>query len=219
LGFITNHSYLDNPTFRGMRQSLLNDFDKIYILDLHGNSKKKERSPNGLVDQNVFDIQQGVVISFFVKSQEKKRDIAKVYHADLYGNRTTKYHWLSEKEIKTARWVELKPQSPFYLFVPKNTNLLAEYGKYWKITEIMPVSSVGIVTGQDKEAIAINYEHAKILAQRYDLPESVIKPILYRPFEKRYVIYDKRVVTRPRFEVMQSMLLGDNLGLAIGRAG
>ena len=67
LAFVTNHGYLDNPTFRGMRQSLLQDFDEIYILDLHGNSKKKETAPDGSVDKNVFDIHQGVAIGIFVK--------------------------------------------------------------------------------------------------------------------------------------------------------
>jgi predicted helicase len=67
LGFITNHSYLDNPTFRGMRQSLMNSFDEIYILDLHGNSLKKERAKDGSKDENVFDIMQGVAICFMIK--------------------------------------------------------------------------------------------------------------------------------------------------------
>jgi len=72
LGFITNHSYLDNPTFRGMRQSLMNSFDEIYILDLHGNSLKKEKCPDGSKDKNVFDIQQGVAIALFIKEKGGK---------------------------------------------------------------------------------------------------------------------------------------------------
>ena len=85
LGFVTNHSYLDNPTFRGMRQSLMETFDHIYLLDLHGNSKKKEQSPDGGKDENVFDIQQGVAIGLFVKFKESSQGLAQVYHADLYG--------------------------------------------------------------------------------------------------------------------------------------
>jgi predicted helicase len=262
LGFVTNHGYLDNPTFRGMRQSLMQEFDEIYVLDLHGNSKKKEKSPDGTVDQNVFDIQQGVAIGFFVKHQSKdltgfrnlsglakvhhahlygegvatgifvkhqtKEDLtgfrnlsglATVYHAHLYGTRAFKYQYLMDNDINTTQWTTLQPQSPFYLFVPQDVDLLAEYEPGWKVTEMMPVNSVGIVTGQDKETIAFDYETANKLAQKHNLAETVIKPILYRPFDKRYVVYHEQVVTRPRFEVMQHLLLGENLGLAIGRAG
>ncbi len=67
LAYITNHSWLDNPTFRGMRWHLMESFDKIYVIDLHGNAKKKEVSPDGSPDKNVFDIQQGVAIVIGVK--------------------------------------------------------------------------------------------------------------------------------------------------------
>ena len=72
LAFVTNHGYLDNPTFRGMRQSLLASFDEIYVLDLHGNAKKKETAPDGSPDQNVFDIMQGVAVCIMVKKHDKK---------------------------------------------------------------------------------------------------------------------------------------------------
>jgi predicted helicase len=227
LAFVTNHGYLDNPTFRGMRQSLMQAFDEIYILDLHGNSKKKEKSPDGTVDQNVFDIQQGVAIGIFVKHQPKKdltgledlSGLAKVHHAHLYGDRAFKYEYLMGNDLKTTPWTTLQPQSPFYLFVPQNVDLLAEYEPGWKVTEMMPVNSVGIVTGQDKETIAIDYESAKTLAQKHSLAETVIKPILYRPFDKHYVVYDEQVVTRPRRELMQHLLYGENVGLTVGRAG
>ncbi len=238
LAFVTNHGYLDNPTFRGMRQALLQEFDEIYVLDLHGNSKKKEKSPDGSVDQNVFDIQQGVAIGIFIKHQpsppaplpegEGSRGQSslppspsgrgaggegKIHHAHLYGTRVFKYEYLTVNDLQTTSWTTLQPQSPFYLFVLQNVNLLAEYEAGWKVTEIMPVNSVGIVTGQDKETIAVDYESAKILAQTHNLPETVIKPIFYRPFEKHYVVYDEQVVTRPRREVMQHLLQGKNLGL------
>ena len=153
LGFVTNHGYLDNPTFRGMRQSLLEDFDEIYILDLHGNSKKKEKAPDGSADKNVFDIQQGVAIGIFVKHKQKKSQNAKIYHAELWGKREGKYEYLAEQDVIQTNWTELKPQSPFYLFVPQNVELLAEYEQGWKITDIMPVNSTGIVTARDKLTI------------------------------------------------------------------
>ena len=85
LGFVTNHSYLDNPTFRGMRNSLMATFDEIYLLDLHGNAKKKERTPNGGKDENVFDIQQGVSIGLFVKHKDAGSDPCRVFHDTTCG--------------------------------------------------------------------------------------------------------------------------------------
>jgi predicted helicase len=165
LGFVTNHGYLDNPTFRGMRQALMQEFDEIYLVDLHGNSKKKEKHPDGSNDKNVFDIQQGVAIGIFVKHQKKDlpgfknlEGLAKVYHAHLYGDRKTKYQWLEEKDIKNTDWTELKPQSPFYLFIPQNTDLLPEYDKYWQITEIMPINSTGVKTHRDHFAYSFDEE-------------------------------------------------------------
>ncbi len=151
LGFITNHSYLDNPTFRGMRQSLMNSFNEIYILDLHGNSLKKEKCPDGSKDENVFDIQQGVAIALFIKTPEKKEN--QIYHSDLWGLRDKKYNWLENKDIKTTEWKKLSPKSEFYLFVPRDEELLENYEKFKPITEIFNISSVGIVTARDKLTI------------------------------------------------------------------
>lgn len=153
LAFITNHGYLDNPTFRGMRQSLMNTFDDIYVLDLHGNSKKKEQCPDGSKDENVFDIQQGVAISIFVKRQNSRKEAANVYYANLYGLRESKYQWLKKNDVVTTQWNKLKPQLPFYLFIPQNTDLLGEYEQGWKVTDIFPVNSVRIVTARDSLTI------------------------------------------------------------------
>ncbi len=148
LALITNHGYLDNPTFRGMRRSLMNLFTDIYVLNLHGNSKKKEKCPDGSPDENVFDIQQGVTLGIFIKDQNKAGQ-AKVFHAHLWGLRERKYQYLFERDVEATRWTELRPQSPNYLFVPQNINLLAEYEKGWKIPEAFPLNSVGIVTARD----------------------------------------------------------------------
>ena len=152
LGFITNHSYLDNPTFRGMRQSLMNSFDEIYVLDLHGNSLKKERCPDGSKDENVFDIQQGVAIALLIKEKGEKKE-CKVYHSDIWGLRQKKYDWLLEKNIKTTKWQKILPKSEFYLFIPREEKLLEVYEKSPKITDIFPINSVGIVTARDKLTI------------------------------------------------------------------
>ena len=117
LGFVTNHSYLDNPTFRGMRHSLMETFDEIYLLNLHGNSKKKERAPDGGRDENVFDIQQGVAIGIFVKCADAEEGPARVFHADLWGEREAeigggKYGWLADNDVGSTEWTELVPRPP-----------------------------------------------------------------------------------------------------------
>lgn len=148
LAFITNHSYLDNPTFREMRKSLMANFTKIYILNLHGNSKKKECSPDGSKDENIFDIQQGVAIGIFVKEPNKEGP-ATIYHADLWGSRNSKYERLLATDISNIPWKIIEPQPPFYLFVPQDVTLLPEYEENWKITEIMPLNSTGVKTHRD----------------------------------------------------------------------
>lgn len=148
LAFITNHGYLDNPTFRGMRQQLMRTFTHIYIIDLHGNVKKKEKAPDGSLDKNVFDIQQGVAISIFIKDPSNENTI-KVYHQDLWGKRDEKYTWLRQQDLSDIDWTEIKPQSPFYLFIPQDTILLEEYEKGWSISDIFTYKSIGIVTARD----------------------------------------------------------------------
>lgn len=180
LAFITNHGYLDNPTFRGMRQSLMQTFDDIYVLDLHGNSKKKERAPDGSKDNNVFDIQQGVAIGIFIKRANGKKNLATVRHADLWGEREMyqedehrervlsggKYYWLGQNDASTTKWATLEPQAPFYLFVPLDTNLLKEYEQGCEITEIMPVNSVGIATSRDN--FVFDFEESSLLKRVSD---------------------------------------------------
>jgi predicted helicase len=161
VGMITNHSYLDNPTFRGMRQSLINSFNEIYVIDLHGNSLKKESCPDGSKDENVFDIMQGVSIVLMVKKKNAKG--CKVYHRDLFGLRESKYDWLAKKEFKKKDYETLKPQTPWYFLIKRDTEEIEFYNKWWKVNEIFPVNSVGIVTGRDDFAIA--YEK-KILEHR-----------------------------------------------------
>lgn len=157
LAFITNHGYLDNPTFRGMRQSLLNLFTDIYVLNLHGNSKKKEKCPDGSPDENVFDIQQGVTLGMFVK-EPAKLGPAKVYYADLWGLRESKYKCLFQTDVDGTRWNRLDPGAPLYLFVPQESGLRAEYNAGWKITEVMPVNVLGFQTHRDDFAIGFDKE-------------------------------------------------------------
>ena len=149
LAFISNHGYLNNVTFRGMRQSLMKTFDKIYILDLHGNKRTNESPPNGGTDENVFNIRQGVAISIFVKHAPEKLDPARVYHTELWGNREDKYNWLGTNTIDTTPWKELTPTSPNYLFVPHSESIIDEYERYWKIIDIFLLKSSGITSSRD----------------------------------------------------------------------
>jgi predicted helicase len=147
LSFITNHGYLDNPTFRGMRQSLMQSFNNIYTLDIHGNSKKKEKALDGSKDENVFDIQQGVAIGIFAHIDNKKP--SNIRHANIWGVREAKYEWLKKNDVITTKWSSLQPQIPFSLFSPQDTALLPEYERDYKITDIMPLNSTGVKTHRD----------------------------------------------------------------------
>jgi len=160
LGFISNHSYLDNPTFRGMRQSLMNSFNEIYILDLHGNALKKEKCPDGSKDENVFDIRQGVAIALFIKRKIKTKE-CKVYHSQIWGLRDNKNKWLLENDIKSIKWRKLSPKSEYYLFIPREEKLFEIYENYPKITDIFTLNSVGIVTSRDRFVIDFDKEKLK----------------------------------------------------------
>jgi predicted helicase len=157
LAFINPHGFLDNPTFRGMRWNLLKTYDKIYTIDLHGNSKKKETAPDGSADINVFDIQQGVSINIFIKTGNKKaNELGKVFHFDLYGKREMKYDFLSEKTIKSVEFVELNPEEPFYFFIQKNKDGLKKYQNGFGVDELFPLNVTGVVTARDSVVIDIS---------------------------------------------------------------
>lgn len=154
LAYINPHGFLDNPTFRGMRWELLRVFDSIYTIDLHGNSKKKETTPNGGKDENVFDIMQGVSINFFIKTGKKKKNsLGRLFHYDLYGKREFKYSFLNDNNISTVPYTELKPQAPMYFFVPKDLGLEKEYRNGFAVNELFIKNSVGIVTAKDSFVI------------------------------------------------------------------
>lgn len=242
VGFITNHNYLDNPTFRGMRQSLIRSFNRIFILNLHGSSQKKEECPDGIKDENVFGIKLGVAIALFIKN--KKFKDKKIFYADKYGKREDKYYWLDRHTVRNVEWKELKPKSPHYFFVPKDFSLQNEYEKNKNLTEIFEYSRNGIVTGQDSFFI---YFDKKILRTRilkvfdfnlsdenltntYDLKsqagrkligarkevnyrEDSIKPYGYRPFDTRFVYYENKFLWRS-VEWLGKQFAEENIALA-----
>ncbi|MCK4627099.1 MAG: DNA methyltransferase [Phycisphaerae bacterium] len=152
LTLITNNTYIDGITHRRMRQSLMETFTDIYILDLHGSSKKKEESPDGSKDKNVFDIQQGVAIGIFVKEPGKSGP-ATVHHAELWGLRDAKYKTLNDNAVDTTQWTKLQPTSEHFFFVPKDFRLLKEYSGTWRIKEIFTTSGPGVKTERDRVSI------------------------------------------------------------------
>ncbi len=146
-GFISNNAFLDNPTFRGLRRSLLECYDELYILNLHGNARKKEKTPQGAKDENVFNIMQGVSINLFVKKAQATKP--KICYYDVYGERAEKYAFLAQNDLDRIEWLELAPREPFYLLIPQETPLLEEYEQGFSVQEMFQISSVGIVTGRD----------------------------------------------------------------------
>ncbi|MCD8435403.1 DNA methyltransferase [Tenacibaculum dicentrarchi] len=220
LAFINPHGFLDNPTFRGMRWNLLKTYDKIYTIDLHGNSKKKETCPDGSPDQNVFDIMQGVAITFLIKTGKKKaHELGKVFHYDLFGKRTLKYDFLKDNNLKSINFVELPNKAPNYFMVQKDFQSEEIYNKGIKLNELFIYNSVGVVTSRDKLVIDekredlenkmlsffdnnIDYckntlkvkENSSFKINEVKLKSTFnkhfIEKISYRPFDERYIYFD-----------------------------
>ena len=208
LAFINPHGYLDNVTYRGMRWNLLKTYDKIYTIDLHGNGKKKEVCPDGSIDQNVFDIMQGVSINLLVKTGKKKQgDLAEVFHYDLFGKRDLKYDFLSNNSIKTIDYKKLPNVEPNYFFVNKDFEAHKEYEIGFKIDELFKSFGMGITTGDDKKLIDFD---STLLAERF--PTNNIQKVNYRLFDIRYINYDSNLIDRGR-EKLMSNFKSSNIGL------
>ncbi len=205
-GFISNNAFLDNPTFRGLRHSLLECYDELYILNLHGNARKKEKTPQGADDENVFNIKQGVSINLFVKNPQITKQ--KIHYYDVYGERAEKYAFLAQNDLNSIEWLELTPREPFYLLLPLETRLLDEYEQGFSVKDMFQISSVGIVTGRDRIFIANNTESLKEQVLKYcnEFNEQCIKDIHYRPFDIRKVYYDTKKLERARENTFKHML-------------
>ncbi len=160
LGFITNHGYLDNPTFRAMRWHLLKSFDNIHVLNLHGNSNRKEKSPDGSADKNVFDIKQGVSLVVATRrSAQSKKGFAKVFHADLWGTRKAKEGRLASS-LQGMKWQRLEAAEPYYFFVPFDAQLVKLYDTGFSLGEMFPTSSKGVITARD--GLAVDFTEAEL---------------------------------------------------------
>ncbi|MDE2951088.1 MAG: N-6 DNA methylase [Chloroflexota bacterium] len=215
LAFITNNSYLDAPTFRGMRQNLLKAFNSIYILNLHGSSKRNS-SPDGQIDENVFDIQQGVSIVCLIKERGNSNNATVFYH-ELWGNHSKKYSWLLLNDIEHSSWQISEPGKPYYFFVPMSSDNESEYYDLPLTKDMMPVSSVGVVTGQDRKVISMDIQDIQLLATDNNISKQCLKAINYRLFDLRYILYHKDYVTRMRQDVMRHIHAGSSLALVCTR--
>ena len=245
MAMITNHGYIDNPTFRGMRWHLAKTFDKIYILDLHGNAKKKEISPDGSKDENVFDIQQGVAIIIGIKTDKKKVDkLATVYHANLFGKRSFKFAELANEPT----WKEVNLDEKMLYFVGKNMVGREEYDEGFSAVELFPKNTTGIVTGIDKLSIFYTkdelekmtksilnsdnpytefnikdgrkYKKEERLGELRNASENQPERISYRPFDTRYMHYTEKSecwINSPRSDVMKHFVGRENIGLMLCR--
>jgi predicted helicase len=246
LGFITNSSYLDGLTHRRMRECLVEGFSEIYILNLHGSSRRGERTPGNIKDENVFDIQQGVAIGIFIK-EPKKANKTHVYYADMWGVQEKKYQTLFESDVDSTEWQELAPTAPYFFFVPKDFSLENEYSKEWSLRDIFIVWQNGLKTDRDElffdfDSLVLNERMCTFFSKSYgddfknkyrifpsssfdietrrkgtDFDEKYIRRCLYRPFDIRYVYYDTKLTSRPAYKVMYHILAGQNLSLITTR--
>ncbi len=217
VAIITNHSFLDNPTFRGMRQSLMNTFDLMYFVDLHGNVKKKEKTPQGDKDENVFDIEQGVAISIMVKKPGLEK---KVYHADFWGLRTHKYEICLSKNLETIKWKPVKIAEPYYLFKYQPDINSDIYLRFKPINEIFKAFASGVKTHHDEHLIGFDTNDLthRVKSHFQITPDSSFyyKNYHYRPFDKRILYYDSNLVKRARLN-QHAYFKGENYGLIILR--
>ena len=202
LAYICNNSFVDGLIHRQMRKELLRAFDKIYIVNLHGNSRKQETAPDGRKDDNVFDIMQGVSINIFCRTPKHAYSEAKVYYKDLFGSREEKYKYLEQSSILDVQWTEINPTEPQMFFVPKDFTLQKEYEKGFSLEQLMPIKTVAVATYDDKNLVS---------KKPYDTQYN--QSYLYRPFDVYWINYDLKKVARHRFDVMRHFVERSNLGL------
>jgi predicted helicase len=210
LAYISNNSFIDGVIHRQMRKSLLESFDSIYILDLHGNSRKNEVCPDGSKDENVFDIMQGVSINIFIKKKGTIKKLADVYHYDIYGKRDSKYQFLNDNSLNSLKWKKLNYKEPAYFFIPKDSSLNDEYNSYISLIELYPQNSMGIATGKDSELV-------KFDQLEFEGHIKNIRKFFYKPFDIRFTIFDNNILQRARFKHMKNCIKKENISLNIVR--
>lgn len=197
LGLITNHAFLDNPTLRGMRDSLLRSFPQLYCANLHGNSTKKEKSPDGSPDVNVFDIQQGVAIFHGLNAPAGSAEIRAC--ADLWGARENKYAVLGGLRFTSLGYRNFTPTLPLLLFRLQDANFAVEYERGWMMGNMFQQGSMGIVTARDHISIAFDDEPLLRTAMEFRdsaLSDRAICEKLGIPEKKGWNVAKARVLIR-----------------------
>ncbi|GAA0204150.1 hypothetical protein QOZ96_002066 [Brevundimonas nasdae] len=260
LGFITNHGYLDNPTFRGMRWRLLQTFDKIWVVDLHGNTNKPEPVPPGLVDKNVFDIRQGVALVIAIRKGKTLGTLGEVWHGEIWGSRESKSAKLFDLNRFDGAPTKLKPEAPYFMMAPFSVASRDAYDQGFSVNELMVHNVTGIATARDHLVIGFSGEELRLRIEKFIDPtlsdrqirniffpsrkdekylagdtrgwkieqvrpeirmsdwKSDIRPVYYRPFDKRWIIYRKDMVDWGREAIMKNYLSSPNIGLLISKA-
>ena len=155
LGYILNNTYIDGITHRQMRKSLMDDFCRIYIADLHGSASKRETCPDGSADENVFDIQQGVGVGLFVSPPVPCAE-ASVSQTDIWGTREVKYRALGDPSAEPQSYEQLRPRNPYYFFAPKNFSRREEYERWPSLTDIFAANGPGVKT--ERDAVSIHWD-------------------------------------------------------------
>jgi len=246
VGLVTNHGWLDGATFRGMRRSLLRTFDEVYVLDLHGNRRRREVCPGQPgPDANVFGIEQGVAIVLLVKKPGLAR---KVFRADLRGNRAYKLRWLAGQTVESTLWAEVEPGGPSWLIMRGDADLEAAYGRGLPLPRIFDVHSAGLMTGRD--ALVTGVDPARLRRRVEELRRELLRgeagdrqtidawrltperlrraradtawadrftTFLARPFDERHLFAAEWALERPREAVLRHLRQPGNLALVVPR--
>lgn len=242
VGFITNHSYIRGIIHRLMRHSLLKSFDKIFVVDLHGNSNKSETAPDGSVDQNVFDIKQGVALLIAVKNSGESEKLATVFATDKWGKRSAKYKWLAAAALAELNSIETPKREPNHFFYHLDASAERSFLQGFSINDLFLNNSGAIQTKRDslfvdcqKAALAkrintllrgfdpdfgrrynVNNSSSYRLLEKIDLADfnsKYLRSFSYRPLDKRWIYYDRNLIGRPMFEVMKHIVAGPNIHL------
>jgi predicted helicase len=217
LAFISNNTFLDGIIHRQMRRNLLESFDKTFILDLHGSTKKRESAPDGSKDENVFDIMQGVSINIFIKTRKSKdRALGDVYLANCWGKREYKYNFLYRNNLKSVSWEKINYQPDSYMFRKFSITRMTEYEKLLKITDLFPFKTSGVKTHDDANLVSHNIEELKdkVVSQYQYFDQSKVYKYSYRPFDIEYILYDTSLLGRSREKTIYH-LKQDNIGLVL----
>ena len=222
VGYITNYGFIDNPTFREMRWSLLRGFNKIFVVDLHGNSNIVEAVPHGSANENVFDIKQGVAITIAIRSRPmSKSEIASVKHVDVYETREEKYSFLEENKLSTINFQDVVLGEPFYYFKNKNYRYVEEYAKWPALGAIYKIYSTGYYTSCDDVVIGGSIEdlRAKVAGSSLNLTfdATKVRKTMFRPFDIKYVYYDAKLLTRARAKFV-ARLPEENVFIITGKS-